>query len=98
MKVELNQKFYPRRGSPVKEGNVYQNPHGKPIFKIILGVVAREGSRPWNNVVMVHINAKGEVQGSSNSPEAYVRDHHDLMGRVKNMPSLKIEWLKEDDR
>ena len=88
MKAELLPPDKIRRGAPPKVGNVYQNPHGRPFYKIIVGLV--EGK--WNGVVMIHVDAKGNVVGSSNQPLRYVQDHHDLMGHVSNMPTLKVEW------
>ena len=45
------------------------------------------------NVVCININPMGEIVGASCEPEAYMRDHQDLVGRVVEMPELKIEWL-----
>lgn len=95
MKAILHPKQHPRRGAEVVAGNVYQNPHGRPLYKIVLGIVDRMGNRPWNNVVMLHVNAQGDVIGSSNQPYNYVKDHHDLVGRVTEMPELDIEWTNE---
>ena len=93
MKAILSPQIKPRRGCEVAVGNVYQNPHGKPFYKIVVGVIDRAGNRPWNNVVMLHIDIRGDVTGSSNQPYDYVKDHHDLCGKVEAMPTLKVEWL-----
>jgi hypothetical protein len=94
MKAKMEPTIKPRRGVPVLVGNVYTNPHGRPYYKIVLGIVAQERDRPWNCVVMLHVSATGDIVGSSNQPIAYVRDHQDLMGKVNNLPDLKIEWFK----
>lgn len=91
----------PHRGGEVKVGNVYTNPHGKSFYKVVVGIVDTStvrGRRPWNNVVCLHINISGDVVGSSNQPVTYVSEHQDLIGFVKDMPSLKIEWLTEKQR
>lgn len=93
MKVEINPPIKPKRGSPAKVGNVYSHPWGRH-YRVCLAVVDRKGTRPWNNVVLLHVNVYGEIVGCSNQPEAYVADHCDLVGHVKDMPSLKIEWNK----
>jgi hypothetical protein len=99
MKAIITNMTAPRRGAEPEVGNVYQNPHGRPWYKIIVGIV-NDPSRiraPYNNIVMLHIDARGEIVGSSNQPTAYVRDHHDLVGKVKEMPNLKIDWFREDE-
>lgn len=83
------------RGGPVKVGNVYTNPHGKPHFKIVLGIVAKERERPFNNVALLKIFATGEIAGCCMEPETYVRDHQDLVGVVESMPTLKIRWNRK---
>jgi hypothetical protein len=89
MRIELPKPVDLRRGVEPEVGMVYQNPHGRPFYKLIVGMAE---VRKFNRVVMIHVNAMGEVVGCSQSPVTYVRDHHDLVGRVKDMPSLKIEW------
>lgn len=93
MKVDLPKPIDLRRGVEPAVGNVYQNPHGRPFFKLIVGI--DEDSRKYNRVVMIHINAKGSIVGCSTSPVPYVQNHHDLVGRVAHMPSLKIEWNRK---
>jgi hypothetical protein len=84
-----------RRGGEVKIGNVYTNPHGRPHYKIVLGIIIRDNrARPYNNIVLYKVFADGSCAGASVEPEAYVRDHQDLVGTVTNMPTLNIEWLK----
>lgn len=96
MKAELNPTIAPRRGTQPKIGNVYSHARGKPVWKIVVGHVAMDKrERPWNNVVLLHVNLTGDVVSCSREPEAYVRDHQDLVGYVKTMPTLKVEWLKE---
>lgn len=91
--------FHPRRGGEVKVGNVYTNPHGKNFYKIVVGMVVREfDRRPWNNVIMLHVNTAGEIVGSSNQPLTYISEHQDLVGIVKVMPSLKIEWFSQKEK
>ena len=97
MKVHMHPTIEPRRGGEVLVGNVYTNKHGRPYYKMVVGIIEREGNRPWNNVVMLHVDATGRICGSSNQPIVYVKDHQDLMGRVAQMPDLDIEWLKEGE-
>lgn len=91
--VEINPRIQFRRGGPVEIGNVYQNRHGKPFFKILFGKVERSThGKPWNNCILLHIDAQGEVVGASTAPELYIRDHHDFIGKIKDMPKLKMKW------
>lgn len=100
MKVEMIPPIFPRRGGEVKEGNVYTNPHGRPFYKVVIGLVPPDWGRSgrWNNVVMVHVTSTGQIVGASCQPKTYVSNHQDLVGVVKSMPTLKIEWLKENSR
>lgn len=98
MKIQLPAPLSLRRGVDPKVGNVYQNPHGRPFFKLVVGVDDEQLRRKWNCVIMLHIDAKGRVVGSSNSPFNYVKEHHDLVGIVKNMPDLKVEWLRKEEK
>jgi hypothetical protein len=84
------------RGGPVKIGNVYTNPHGKPHFKIVLGIVNQINHRPFKNVALLKILATGEIAGCAMEPEKYVQDHQDLIGIVEEMPTLKIKWLRKE--
>lgn len=97
MKVELNgQQIHPRRGAPVCVGNVYANNYGKPYYRLVLSVMKRTDDRPWKNVVCLRIDTKGEIVGCVNEPEAYVRDHQDLVGfapAVEKM-NFKIQWIR----
>lgn len=98
MKIDMVPQLNPTRGGSVKVGNVYTNPHGK-FYKIVVAIVTPEhsinhGSR-FNNVVMLHISTSGHIVGSSNQPMQYISQHQDLVGIVKSMPTLKIEWLKK---
>lgn len=94
MKINMGNRLEPRRGDPVKVGNVYANTHGRPFYRIVIAVVGREGGRPWNNVVCIHVNSITGVMGSSNVPEKYLSEHNDLIGYVKDMPELKIEFIR----
>ena len=96
MKVTVDSIKVARRGGEVKVGNVYTNPHGKNIFKIVVAIVpdrARSRGRPWNNIVLLDVYHDGTIVRGHNEPESYIREHQDLVGRVVNMPHLKIEWL-----
>ena len=97
MNVKMHPNISPRRGGEVVIGNVYTNRHGRPYYKIVMGIIVRDNNRPWNNVVMLHVDATGQICGSSNQPHKYVQDHQDLMGKVVAMPELDIEWLKEPE-
>lgn len=82
-----------RRGGPVEVGNVYTNPHGRPHYKIVIGIITRDArDRPYNNIALFKVYADGSCAGASVEPEVYIRDHQDLVGKVKNMPTLKVEW------
>jgi hypothetical protein len=95
MKVIMTPSISPRRGDPVVVGNVYANAHGAPHYKVVVGMVLQDKwKRPYNRVVALHISATGAVVGASRYPEEYIREHNDLVGRVKSMPELKIEWLR----
>jgi len=95
MKIIMTPTISPRRGEPVVLGNVYANSHGAPHFKVVVGIVARDKwNRPYNRIVCLHISAVGLVVGASRYPEEYISQHNDLVGKVKSMPELKIEWLR----
>lgn len=99
MKVEISPQLRPHRGGPVELGNVYQNRRGSSrFFRVVVGVVKQENRHPWNNVVCIHVDNYGNVVGCSTNPYNYVKDHQDLIGKVAKMPTLKIEWIKEDER
>jgi hypothetical protein len=96
MKVDIGNKWqFLCRGGPVEVGNVYTNPKNR-YFRIALNVIKRKDGRPWNNVVCIHVDSNGEIVGSSNQPEIYMSEHQDLVGKIKEMPSMKIEWINEN--
>lgn len=96
MKVEINgQQLHPRRGGPVEIGNVYGNAYGKPFFRLVVGVMARAGDRPWRNIVCLRLDTSGNIVGCATEPEAYVAEHQDLIGKVREMPNMKIDWFRE---
>lgn len=96
MKVEINgQQIHPRRGAPVEVGNVYGNAYGKPFFRLVVGIVERVGDRPWKNIVCIRLDTAGNIVGCANEPETYVREHQDLIGKVHDMPNMKIDWFRE---
>lgn len=95
MKVIMTPTIEPRRGDKVEVGNVYGNAHGAPHYKVVVGIVASDKwNRPYNRVVCIHIDATGRIVGCSRNPEEYIANHQDLLGKVKSMPELKIEWLR----
>lgn len=98
MKVEMIPRIHPRRGGEVKVGNVYSNPHGRPFYKVVLGIIPATWGRGrnWNNIVMMHITSLGEVVGASVQPTLYVSEHQDHVGIIRHMPTLKIEWLQKE--
>lgn len=84
-----------RRGGPVEIGNVYTNPHGRPHYKIVIGIIERcSRGRPWKNIALYKVFADGSCAGACTEPETYIRDHQDLVGKCTNLPPLKIEWSK----
>lgn len=98
MKVQMVPRLHPRRGGEVVEGNVYTNPHGRAFYKVVMGIIPPEFSNraKYNNVVMMHVDSTGHIVGASVQPMIYVSEHQDLVGVVRNMPSLKIEWLQRE--
>jgi hypothetical protein len=101
MKVKIDPQMYPTRGGEVVDGNVYGNNRAPAFrdFRIVVGVVDKvNGRHPWNCVVLIHVDAQGNVVGASRQPYNYVKGHWDLIGRVEKMPSMKIEWLHEKTR
>jgi hypothetical protein len=98
--VEINPRIQFRRGGPVEIGNVYQNRHGRPWFKVLFGKCEKftAGKSRWNNCIMLHIDARGEVVGCSMAPEAYIQNHHDFVGKIVKMPELKMKWLPPDQQ
>lgn len=63
-------------------------------YKIVLAVVKRDGTRPWKNVVLLHVAATAEIIGCSMQPELYIRDHQDYVGRVDDLPDFEVKWIK----
>lgn len=96
MKVTIDSIRHVHRGGEVKVGNVYTNPHGKNVFKVVVGIckTSASGRTPFNNVVLLDVTHDGSIVRGHNEPESYVREHQDLVGTVTNMPHLKIEWLR----
>jgi len=69
------------RGETVEIGNVYacnRSPAFKD-FRIVVGKAATDGSGriPWNNAIMIHVNASGDVVGCSRQPIDYVKNKWD---------------------
>lgn len=95
MKFKIEPKIMARRGTEVKEGNVYANRKGQNYFDVVIAILERDGSRPWNNVCLVRVDIHGKVWGVRQEPERYVSEHKDLVGRVAEMPELKVEWFKK---
>lgn len=100
MRVEMIPRLSPRRGGPVKVGNVYTKPHGRPFYKVVVGIIPESyrGRAKWNNIVMLHVDALGNICGASCQPTIYVSNHQDHVGTVKNLPTLKIEWLSKESK
>jgi hypothetical protein len=103
MKVEFTPHAIVHRGSEPQVGNVYSNNRvpAFPYYRVVVGIATGRGrfnKTPWNSIVCIHIDSSGSVQGSSNNPKEYVKNHWDLIGKVKEMPTLKIEWLKDDQK
>jgi hypothetical protein len=96
MKVDIGHQLRLHRGGPVEVGNVYSNCKNR-YFRVVIGIVKRQCNRPWNNVVCMHVDATGEIVGSSNQPELYVSEHQDLVGKVLDMPSMKITWFEDEN-
>ncbi len=94
MKALITPVIHPRRGGDVAEGNVYANMHGRPFYKVVIGLVV---DKRYNNICCLHIAATGAIVGCSMQPPAYLSNHHDLVGKVKKLPDFKIDWLKEND-
>lgn len=93
MKAQLPNDLCPRRGVEPKLGHVYINNKGRPFYKVVVGLLPQEQKR--NGVVFIHVAATGDVVGASCQPHQYVKNHHDLIGFVKDMPTLKIEWYRK---
>ncbi len=97
MHVEISPRLYAHRGGDVEVGNVYSNDHSR-YFRVVIAIAGlRKGRVPWNSVVCIHVDATGEVTGASCQPINYMREHQDLIGKVKQMPSMKIEWFRTEE-
>lgn len=95
MKITMTPTLTPRRGDPVEVGNVYANAYGNPHYKIVVAIIPTDSrNQPYNRVVCLHINTTAGIVGCSRAPEEYISNHQDLVGKVKSMPELKIEWLR----
>lgn len=94
MKIEISPQLYPKRGADVIVGNVYANnrPPAFRNFRVVVGIAESvNGRTPWNKVISIHIDALGNVVGCSREPYEYVKNHWDLIGKVEEMPTMKIE-------
>jgi hypothetical protein len=93
MRVEISPRLFPKRGGAVAIGNVYANnrPPAFKTYRIVVGLMNQ--TRNYNDTICIHVDGTGGVVGCSANPSNYVRDHWDLIGRVKEMPTLKIEWI-----
>ena len=69
------------------------NAHGRPFLRIVLAIVKRQCSRPFNNVACLHVSPTGDVVGCSMQPERYLSDHNDLIGKAIDMPSFSVEFF-----
>lgn len=95
MKVHMTPPLAPRRGDPVEVGNVYANAHGSPHYKIVVSVISRDAhDQPWNNCVCLHTNGAGDIVGCSKAPQLYLSEHNDLVGRIRELPELTVEWIR----
>jgi len=96
MKVDVgNRALIIHRGGEVKIGNVYSNAKAR-FFRVVIGIIDRKHDKPWNNIVCIHIDATGEIVGASCQPMRYMSEHQDLVGKVIEMPTLKLEWFDEN--
>lgn len=97
MKVDISPRKLIHRHSPVEGGNVYSNAHAR-FFRIIIAIVPDTiRKRNWNNVVCIHVDATGEIVGTSMQPMLYIKEHQDLCGKIVDMPSMKVEWFDENN-
>lgn len=99
MKIDISPRMHPSRGGEVLVGNVYSNDTTR-FLRIVVGVVHEKyrNRGKWNNVVCIHVDPTGDVVGASCQPTLYMQEHQDLVGRCKNMPTLKIEWLRNGEK
>lgn len=81
----------PRRGAEPSVGNVYSHIKAR-YYKVVIGI--GDPNERWNCVHMIHVDATGEVVGTSSQPIPYMQNHQDLVGHVKTLPNLKIDWIK----
>jgi hypothetical protein len=93
MKIELTPQIKARRGGDVCVGNVYVNASGRMHYKIVINVLEKIGGKPYKNVAILKVSPTGDIIGAGMEPLPYIRDHHDLVGTVNNMPTLSVEWL-----
>jgi hypothetical protein len=98
MKIHFTPRLKPRRGSPVKVGNVYATKQGLNGYFIVVGILkVGKHERPYNNITMLRFNMEGEIIRGLNEPEQYVQNHKDLVGEIKGgVPSLEVEWYEHD--
>lgn len=96
MKVTLDPALVIHRGGEVKVGNVYSNPKFR-YWRVVVGIIKQDGFKRsrWNNVVCIHVDINGDIVGASCQPHKYMSEHQDFVGVVKEMPSMKIEWLRK---
>jgi len=92
------------RGAPIEIGNVYCN-NNNPAFKNYRVVIGLAGpgdgkftyKRPWNYVLLMHIDSSGRVVGVSRESD-HIQRNWDLVGKVTRFPPMKVSWLPADTK
>lgn len=96
MQIQVTPRLKARRGVEVKVGHVYATKQGINGYFVVVGVShPGKNERPFNNVHMVRFAMTGDIVGCKSEPEAYVQNHKDLVGEIKDgMPTLTVEWYE----
>ena len=93
MKIVMKPQLAPKRGAEPKVGNVYTIAYSGGVYKIVVGIT-KPYRKDYKTVILIHTNAAGEIVGCSRMSDCYARDFQDLVGYIKEMPTMCVEWFK----
>lgn len=101
MKIEMEPlAIRVHRGEEVEVGNVYCN-NRNPAFKnyrVVVGFATGRFREPWNATIMLHVDTDGNIVGCSREPRTVISNHWDRIGKIKEFPKLKINWLQHEPK
>jgi hypothetical protein len=90
--IDMNRGPAQRRGSEPVVGNVYRSKSGKSYCRVLVSIVPLDKwGGPFNNMLLIALDADGNIVGCKMEPKIYTQDHMDLIGRVRNFQSVSFQ-------